>query len=184
MIDEYKYSPKEIPKTNEGTFGLGGKPNEGSRGLAGTLIDSGSVGGGGGSGNDGIIGPQGPAGLNGLDGQNGTNGTNGVNGVTGATGATGAIGIEPTINGVVVSNGDTNQFEILGNVQNSILSTNSSNELYWQEFPNGNSNGDMLVWAAGQWALLPPPSGSGIHVLSSTGGIPTWLATESCDTPP
>jgi hypothetical protein len=185
MIDDYSYSPRELPPKNSESFGLGGRPNEGSRGLGGTLIDSGSVGGGGvsGGGGDGV-GITGPRGEPGQDGTDGQNGTNGVNGETGATGATGFIGIEPTINGVVVSNGNTNEFEILGNSSNSILSTNNSNELYWQQFPNGNNNGDMLVWSAGQWTLLPPPSGSGTHVLSSTGGIPTWLGTESCDTPP
>jgi hypothetical protein len=183
MIDNYSYSPRELPPKNSELFGLGGKPNEGSRGLGGTLMDSGSVGvsGDGGGGLDGRNGEPGQDGVNGLTGATGPTGGTGA---TGATGATGVIGIEPTINGVVVSNGNTNQFEILGNAANSILSTNNSNELYWQQFPNGNNNGDMLVWAAGEWTLLPPPSGSGTHVLSSTGGIPTWLETESCDTPP
>jgi len=188
MIDDYSYSPRELPQKNSESFGLGGRPNEGSRGLGGTLIDSGSVGSGRVSGG-GILELEGPPGQDGLNGQTGATGpagtgVAGASGATGATGATGVIGIEPTINGIVVSNGDTNEFEILGNVSSSILSTNSSNELYWQEFPNGNSNGDMLVWSAGQWSLLPPPSGSGTYVLSSTGGIPTWLETESCDTPP
>jgi hypothetical protein len=173
MIDNYTYQPKKIPETNSGTFGLGGKPNEGSRGLASSSIDSGSIGGGGGGGDPFLIpGPQGPQ------------GNNGANGAAGATGATGAIGIDPTINGVVVSNGDTNKFEILGNAPNSILSTNNSNELYWQGFPNGNNYGDMLFWDGSAWSIVSAASSTGISVLASSGGTPYWIETESCDTPP
>lgn len=213
MIDDYSYSPRELPPKNSELLGLGGRPNEGSRGFGGTLIDSGSVGvsGDGGGGLDG---------RNGDPGQDGLTGATGPNGGTGATGATGFLidgqqgdmayhngsswvtfagtsfpalllgenlspsWFRPTETGILTSNTQTTEFSILPNASNSILKTDNSNQLIWQYFPDGNTFGDMLFWNGANWAIVPAASGSGISVLASNGGTPYWIETESCDTPP
>ncbi len=53
MIDDYQYQPQPLPPKNEGLFGYGGKPNEGSRGFQGDIVDYGGTGGGGGLGQEG-----------------------------------------------------------------------------------------------------------------------------------
>lgn len=58
MKDDYKYQPQPLPLKNEGLFGFGGKPSEGSRGFQGSITDVQGGGGGGG----GIQGPPGPPG--------------------------------------------------------------------------------------------------------------------------
>lgn len=70
MIDDYQYQPQPLPPKNEGLFGYGGKPNEGSRGFQGDIVDYGGTGGGGGLGQEGPQGPQGPPGtlVNGVQG--------------------------------------------------------------------------------------------------------------------
>jgi len=211
MIDDYSYSPKELPPENSELFGLGGRPNEGSRGLLASSIDSGgSIGGGDvvGGGGEGIIGATGPAGLNGLDGLNGRTGAtgfliggesgdmayhNGLEWVTFAGTSFPALLLgedlapswfRPTETGILTSNTQTTEFSILPNTLNSILKTNSSNELFWQYFPDGNTYGDMLFWDGSGWSIVPAASGAGISVLASSGGTPYWIETESCDTPP
>lgn len=42
--------------------------------------------------------------------------------------------------------------------------------------------GDLLYHNGSEWALLPSPSGSGVFVLSHNGTVPSWIATEECDT--
>lgn len=72
MTDDYQYQPQQLPPKNEGLFGYGGKPNEGSRGFQGQVVDfGGGVGGGGGGGGGGIQGPQGPQGPEGPQGPRG-----------------------------------------------------------------------------------------------------------------
>jgi hypothetical protein len=44
--------------------------------------------------------------------------------------------------------------------------------------------GDLLYHDGKNWVRLPPPSGSGIAVLSHDGNLPSWIETESCDTYP
>lgn len=66
MIDNYQYQPQPLPQKNEGLFGYGGKPNEGSRGFQGSITDYAGVNGAQGGGSDftggGIQGPPGPPG--------------------------------------------------------------------------------------------------------------------------
>lgn len=49
--------------------------------------------------------------------------------------------------------------------------------------PNGTNNGDLLFWdsSSEKWTILAPPSGSGLKVLASNGGVPFWNDTEDCD---
>ena len=63
MIDDYQYQTQALSPKNEGLFGYGGKPNEGSRGFQGDIVDYGGTGGTGGTGGEqGPQGPQGPQG--------------------------------------------------------------------------------------------------------------------------
>lgn len=59
-MDDYQYQPQQLPPKNEGLFGFGGKPNEGSRGFEGSIVDYGTSSSGGGL--EGPPGPEGPAG--------------------------------------------------------------------------------------------------------------------------
>jgi hypothetical protein len=198
MTDDYQYQSTVLPEKNKGLFGLGGRPNEGSAGFGGSIIDggSGANGANGDPGIQGVQGIQGPPGEPGLlvDGELGDmlyhNGYEWV--AFGGTSDDGLLRMEgkspswflTSSNGIVVSNGETNQFEILPNEPNSVLKTNDSNELFWRYFPDGNSYGDMLFWDTSGWSIIPAASGEGTFVLASNGGTPYWIATESCDTPP
>ncbi len=62
MIDDYQYTPSPLPPKNEGYFGFGGQPSEGSAGLMASTNAVGGGGGGGGQGPMGPMGPRGPAG--------------------------------------------------------------------------------------------------------------------------
>ena len=63
--------------------------------------------------------------------------------------------------------------------------------LYWDpEAGNGGSwvvltapsaNGSILYWDDGDWNFLTPPSGSGLKVLTASGGNLAWTDTEDCD---
>jgi hypothetical protein len=63
---------------------------------------------------------------------------------------------------------------------------NPSQFLKWKlGLPKGDELGDTLYWdpakgEGGGWVVLNPPSGSGVHVLASSGEAPYWLATEGC----
>ena len=204
MIDDYKYTPTPLPSKNSGPFGLGGKPNEGSRGFSGNVVDAGP----GLAGNPNLGGNfQAAAAFEGA----------GIVGGIGATGATGPLvsgnsgdmlyhngstwvpfaGVDEQgllrmsskipswfqagNNGILTSNGNTNQFEILSNLANSILGTNSSNELVWKsEIPDGYTYGDMLFWDGVGWSIISAPSSAGISVLASSGGTPYWIETQDC----
>jgi hypothetical protein len=75
MRDDYQYQPQPLPPKNEGLFGYGGKPNEGSRGFQGQIVDyGGTPGGDGGGGSEGPQGPQGPQGPEGPEGPQGPEG--------------------------------------------------------------------------------------------------------------
>jgi hypothetical protein len=198
MIDDYQYIASQLTPKNEGPFGFGGKPNEGSRGFSGIIVDSGSLTDPS-SFNPSLQGPQGPQGPQGAEGPEGPLiGGNlgdmlyhdGSDWVTfGGTSNDGLLRMEQnspswfltSSNGIVVSNGETNQFEILQNAPNSVLKTNDSNELFWQYFPDGNDYGDMLFWNGSGWSIIQAASGGGIHVLASSGGTPYWIQTEACD---
>ncbi len=41
MIDDYQYKPTPLSPKNEGLFGLGGQPSEGSRGFFSSIEDAG-----------------------------------------------------------------------------------------------------------------------------------------------
>jgi hypothetical protein len=42
---------------------------------------------------------------------------------------------------------------------------------------------NMIYHNGESWSCIPDP-GSGLHVLSAVGGVPSWIATEECDTLP
>jgi len=42
---------------------------------------------------------------------------------------------------------------------------------------------NMIYHNGEDWSCIPDP-GSGLHVLSAVGGVPSWIATEECDTLP
>jgi hypothetical protein len=45
----------------------------------------------------------------------------------------------------------------------------------------GTEIGNILIWDGTNWVPLSPPSGSGLHVLASSGGTPFWIETEACE---
>jgi hypothetical protein len=88
----------------------------------------------------------------------------------------------------------------------AVPSQNPSKFLEWKELlPKGSTKGDILYWdpSAGDggdwvvlaapsakgsilywddndWNFLAPPSGSGLKVLTATGGELAWIDTEDC----
>lgn len=73
--------------------------------------------------------------------------------------------------------------------ENAVPTKNPSQFLEWQEveaaLPDGTNNGDILYWnpAAGDggaWAVLAAPSGSGLRVLTISGGNLAWTNTQDC----
>jgi hypothetical protein len=64
--------------------------------------------------------------------------------------------------------------------------TNPSKFLEWKEIlPKGSTKGDILYWDpaagdGGDWVVLAAPSGSGLKVLTATGGNLAWNDTEDC----
>jgi hypothetical protein len=191
MIDDYQYQPSPLAKKNEGLFGLGGKPDQGSRGFSSSIVDAGpgnqisSS-----TGTQGLTGPIGPA---------------GAVGPTGPTGPIGPIGpAGPLINGVsgdMLYHDGTGWVAFTGVEGTSILKM-ESRVPRWRPGPigagivyqtdtedlealAGSNYGDMLFWDTNNWSIIPAASGEGIHVLASSGGTPYWIQTKSCDiTPP
>jgi len=48
------------------------------------------------------------------------------------------------------------------------------------QVPEGETDGDMLVWYGTEWVSLPAPPTDATYVLGSVDGYPTWLATSEC----
>lgn len=165
MTDDYQYQPQPLPTKNEGLFGYGGKPNEGSRGFQGQIVDfGGGVGGGdaGVGGGGGIQGPQGPEGPQGPQGPQGPAG--------------------PFIGG---TNGDMlyhngTAWVTLANSgrREALLSMTSSNVPFWLTSSGNNS---ILYYSSTLgWFPLEAPSGEGPFVLGFSGGSLQWLQTTDC----
>jgi hypothetical protein len=179
MIDDYQYIASQLTPKNEGPFGLGGKPNEGSRGFSGITADSQSLADSS-SFNPSLQGPQGPQGPQGAEGPEGPliDGNLGDmlyhDGSTwvpfGGVGETSILKMEDYVPGWrpgpigagLVYQTDTEDFEVL----------------------RGSSYGDMLFWDGSGWSIVPAASGEEIHVLASSGGTPYWIQTEACDASP
>ena len=45
----------------------------------------------------------------------------------------------------------------------------------------GTASDQLMRWDGNQWLPLESPEGSGTFVLGSTGGVLSWIETESCD---
>ena len=156
MIDDYQYQPQSLPPKNEGLFGYGGKPNEGSRGFQGQIVDfGGGVGGGGVGGGGGIQGPQGPEGPQGPAGPF-------ISGVEGDMLYYGASGWQtfskPNTDGVL---------SIVGSVPTWITTNNNGSLIYY----DGNLN---------SWLTIPAPTGSETYVLGFKDNVLEWLQTTDC----
>ena len=157
-------------------FGFGGRPNEGSRGFSGSIIDDGSSSGGG----NGNQGPQGPQGIQGEPGGSGTlpDGTLGDmlyhDGTTWVT-----LSNSTTESRILRIGGDytTPQWRPAPIGQGIVYQTNTDD----LESLAGDNYGDMLFWNTTNWIIIPAASGVGTFVLASNNGTPYWLATESCD---
>lgn len=46
--------------------------------------------------------------------------------------------------------------------------------------PEDADNGSLLYYDGSEWAALSPPTASGLHVLTVSGGTLSWTATEAC----
>jgi hypothetical protein len=153
MIDDYQYQPQQLPPKNEGLFGYGGKPNEGSRGFQGSIVDYGGTGGGGvGGGQEGPQGPQGPQGPPGTL-------VNGVQGDMLYHNGTGWVAFSKT-------------------GKESILSMTSSGVPFWITADYNNS---ILYYSATLgWFPLLPPSGPETYVLGFKNNALEWMQTTDC----
>lgn len=182
MIDDYQYQSTPIPKRQEGPFGFGGRPSEGSRGFNASVSDAGPGLSGdqyfSGNGGSFVTGPQGPQGPQGEPG--------------------------PLIDGAfgdMLYNDGSSWVPLAGANDDSILRMKYGTPPQWRPAPigagivyqtdtddlnalQGFTYGDMLYWDTNNWTIIPAPSSEGISVLASSGGTPYWIATESCDTPP
>ena len=152
MTDDYQYQPQPLPSKNEGLFGFGGKPNEGSRGFQGSITDYAGVNGVQGGGSDGlgggIQGPQGPPG----DLVPGNQGDMLYN-----------DGIEwlafekPLTDGILT---------ITAGVPSWIVASNKSLIFYDPSTSN--------------WTILGSPSDTGTFVLGYVDGVLEWMQTTDC----
>jgi hypothetical protein len=165
MTDDYQYQPQQLPPKNEGLFGYGGKPNEGSRGFQGQIVDYGGNGGGGGDdGGGGIQGPQGPQGPEGPQGPQGPQGPVGplIDGVDGDMLYYGATGwktfSKPNTDGVL---------SIVEGVPTWITTSRNGSLIYY----DGNLN---------SWLTIPAPTGSETYVLGFKDNVLEWLQTTDC----
>lgn len=204
MIDDYKYESSPLPAKNEGLFGLGGKPNEGSRGLAGSIIDYGGGGsvydprdGGGGEGGGGDTYTNEyyltlPDGINGnilyYDGGDwralGNPGSGGVLINSPSGGLAWRLGISN--NSILYFDGTQNQWSSLPappwSYQDKYLVIQGGNLTWGDGIPRGFSYGDMLYWDGVNWNILSPPPSGADYVLAINGGTPYWKETTECQT--
>jgi hypothetical protein len=179
MSDDYQYQSTVLPAKNGGLFGLGGRPNEGSAGFSGSIIDGGS----------------------GANGANGDPGLQGVQGLQGPPGEPGLL-VDGVLGDMLYHNGYNWVTLSNSTMESRILRTGG---IYttpqWRPAPIGAgivyqtdtddlealagfTYGDMLFWDTNNWAIIPAAEGEGTFVLASNGGTPYWIPTESCDTPP
>ena len=151
MIDDYQYQPQPLPPKNEGLFGYGGKPNEGSRGFQGDIVDYGGTGGGGGLGQEGQQGPQGPQGPPGTL----------VNGVQGDmlyhNGTDWVTFSKPLSDGILT---------ITAGVPSWIVASTKSLIFYDPSLAN--------------WSTLGAPANTGTFVLGYVDGVLEWMQTTDC----
>lgn len=151
MTDDYQYQPQQLPPKNEGLFGYGGKPNEGSRGFQGDIVDYGLTSGTDGGGQQGPQGPQGPQGEPGplIDGVQGDmlyhNETDWV------------TFSKPLTDGILT---------ITSGVPSWIVASNKSLIFY----DDSTSN----------WTTLGAPASSGTFVLGYVDGVLEWMQTTDC----
>jgi hypothetical protein len=176
MTDDYQYQSTVLPAKNEGLFGLGGKPNEGSRGFGGSIVDGGS----------------------GANGANGDPGLQGVQGIQGPPGESGLL-VDGKAGDMLYHNGY--EWVTFNGVEDTSILKMQSRIPRWRPGPRGAgivyqtdtedlealagfTYGDMLFWDTNNWSIIPAASGEGTFVLASNGGTPYWIETESCDTQP
>lgn len=168
MIDDYQYTPTPLAQKNEGPFGLGGRPMEGSRGFSGSIVDSGP---------NFTIPPIDPFEFpSGLYGQPGQQGPPGPPGPTGPTGPLlgGSLGDMLYHNGATwVGFGKPNT--------GGILSMDSG----IPSWITTNRNGSLLYYFADlqTWVPLPAPLGSETYVLGFKNNALEWMQTTDCDEP-
>lgn len=152
MIDDYQYQPKLLPQKNEGLFGFGGKPNEGSRGFQGSITDYAGVNGVQGGGSDGmgggIQGPQGPPGELVPGDQGDMLYYDGVDWITFH---------KPLTDGILT---------ITDGVPNWIVASTKSLIFY---------DPDLAVWTT-----LGAPASTGTFVLGYVDGVLEWMQTTDC----
>ena len=153
MMDNYQYQSQPLPPKNEGLFGFGGKPSEGSRGFEGSIVDYAGVNGAQGGGFSG--GMQGPQGIQGPPGElvPGDQGDmlyyDGVDWITFA---------KPTTDGVL---------SIIAGVPTWITTSNNGSLIYY----DGNLN---------SWLTIPAPTGPETYVLGFKNNVLEWLQTTDC----
>jgi hypothetical protein len=156
MTDDYQYQPQPLPLKNEGLFGYGGKPSEGSRGFQGSVTDYAGVNGVQGGGSDllggGIQGPPGPPGELVPGNQGDMLYNDGTDWLTFA---------KPPTDGVL---------SITNGIPNWITTNRNGSLIYY--------NGDLGVWVP-----LPAPLGSETYVLGFKNNALEWMQTTDCDEP-
>lgn len=150
MTDDYQYREQSLPPKNEGLFGYGGKPNEGSRGFQGDIVDYGGTGGAIGGG----VGPQGPQGPEGDPGLI-------VDGVLGDMlyhdGTDWVTFPKPATDGILT---------IVEGIPEWITASDKS-LIYFND-------------DEGNWNTLPAPENTGTFVLGFVDGVLEWMQTIDC----
>lgn len=152
MTDDYQYQPQPLPPKNEGLFGFGGKPNEGSRGFQGSIVDYAGVNGTQGGGYDGsgsgVQGPPGPPGELVPGDQGDMLYYDGVDWITFE---------KPFTDGILT---------ITDGVPSWITASNKA-LIYFNE-------------DEGNWVTLSAPSSTGTFVLGFVDGVLEWMQTTDC----
>ena len=152
MTDDYQYQAQPLPPKNEGLFGFGGKPNEGSRGFQGSITDYAGVnavqGGGSDGGGGGVQGPQGPPGELVPGDQGDMLYYDGVDWITFP---------KPATDGILT---------ITAGVPSWIVASTKSLLFYDSE--------------DGVWSTLGAPASTGTFVLGYVDGVLEWMQTTDC----
>ena len=166
MIDDYKYTPSPLAEKNEGPFGFGGRPMEGSRGFSGAIVDSGP---------NFTMPPIEPFTF-----PPGSFGQQGAQGPPGPPGATGPL-VNGNLGDMLYHNGST--WVGFGKPNTGGILTMDSGIPNWV---TTNRNGSLIYYDGnlGSWFPIPAPIGSETYVLGFKNNLLEWLQTTDCDTPP
>jgi hypothetical protein len=160
MIDDYQYKPTPLSPKNQGLFGFGGQPNEGSRGFVSSIEDAG------------------PSRRGGNDFGGGSEN----NPYSGSAGVQQSYDPFPDAVGgdILYYNGD--KWVTLNKPSSDGILSIVGNTPTWI---TTNRNGSLIYYDENleSWLTIPAPTGSETYVLGFKDSVLQWIQTTDCDQP-